>query len=98
MTPLMDVFAQGEDSSHSSPAPAWGSSIGRQFFTNFSNGSSSHGLQLFTNCSSMGPFHGMQSFRNGLLQCGFPNGDSSYPSSIVRIVQIKEGWTLSMKT
>ncbi|KAK4824286.1 hypothetical protein QYF61_013031 [Mycteria americana] len=65
---------QGEDSSHSSPAPAWGPSHGRQSSMNFSNMSPSHGLQFCMNCSSMGPFHGVQSFRNRLLQCGSPTG------------------------
>ena len=65
---------QGKDSSHSSPAPAWGPSHGRQSSMNFSNVSPSHGLQFFTNCSSMGPFHRVQSFRNGLLQHGSPVG------------------------
>ncbi|XP_049649850.1 uncharacterized protein LOC126035357 [Accipiter gentilis] len=61
---------QGEDSSRSSPDPAWGPSHGRQSSMNFSNVTPPHGLQFFTNCSSVGPFHGVQSFRNGLLQRG----------------------------
>ncbi|CAM9620143.1 unnamed protein product, partial [Bubo scandiacus] len=48
---------QGEDSSHSSPPPAWGPSHRRQSSMNFSNMCSSHRLQLFTNCSSLGPSH-----------------------------------------
>ncbi|KAK4816220.1 hypothetical protein QYF61_013458 [Mycteria americana] len=65
---------QGEDSSHSSPAPAWGPSHQRQSSMNFSNVSPSHRLQFFMNCSSVGPFHKVQSFRNRLLQCGSPMG------------------------
>ncbi|KAK4814103.1 hypothetical protein QYF61_008198 [Mycteria americana] len=68
---------QEKDSSHSSPAPAWGPSHTRQSSTNFSNMSPSHRLQFFTNCSSVGPFHGVQSFRNRLLQRGSPAGHKS---------------------
>jgi len=46
---------QGEDSSHSSPAPAWGPSHRRQFSTS---------------CSNVSPSHGVPSFRNRLLQRG----------------------------
>ncbi|KAK4826739.1 LOW QUALITY PROTEIN: hypothetical protein QYF61_010992 [Mycteria americana] len=67
-----------EDSSQSSPAPAWGPSHRRQSSTNFSNMSPSHGLHSFTNCSSMGPFHEVQSFRKGLLQRGSPKGHKPY--------------------
>ncbi|KAM9639019.1 uncharacterized protein ACIBXB_013710 [Morphnus guianensis] len=71
---------QGQDSSHSSPAPAWGPSHSRQSSTNFSNVGPSHGLQFFTNCSSMRPFHGVQSFRSTLAHCssvGPPQGHNS---------------------
>ncbi|GAB0176296.1 F-box only protein 31 [Grus japonensis] len=44
---------EGEDSLHSSPAPAWSPSHRRQSSTSFSNASPSHGLQSFTNCSSV---------------------------------------------
>ena len=75
---------QGEDSSHSSPAPVWGPSHGRQSFTYFSNVSPSHRLQFFTNCSSMGPFHGVQSFRNRLLQRGSPAGSQVLPANLLQ--------------
>ncbi|KAK4818457.1 hypothetical protein QYF61_013663 [Mycteria americana] len=65
---LLLLPPQGEDSSHSSPAPAWGPTPRRQSPTNFSNVGPSHRLQFFTNCSSVGPFHRVQSFRNRLLQ------------------------------
>ncbi|KAM9590844.1 uncharacterized protein ACIBXB_005893 [Morphnus guianensis] len=74
---------QGEDSSHSSPAPAWGPSHGRQSSTNFSNVGPSHRLQFFTNCSSMGPFHGVQSFRSTLLQHGSPTGSQVLPENLL---------------
>ena len=45
---------QGEDSSHSSPAPAWGPSHGGQPYRSLSNTSPSPGLQSSTNCSSVG--------------------------------------------
>lgn len=43
---LLLLPPQGDGSSHSSPAPAWGSS---------------HKRLSFTNCSSVGPFHGVTS-------------------------------------
>jgi len=70
-------------SSHSSPAPAWGPSHGRQFSINFSNVSPSHGLQLFTNRPSVGPFHGVQSFRNRLLQRESPTGSQALPANLL---------------
>ncbi|KAK4820738.1 hypothetical protein QYF61_004419 [Mycteria americana] len=70
--------AKGEDSSRSSPAPAWGPCRGRQSSMNFSStGSSHHRLQFFTNCSSVGPFQGVQSFRNRLLRVGPPRSHKS---------------------
>ncbi|KAM9591150.1 uncharacterized protein ACIBXB_006064 isoform 2-T2 [Morphnus guianensis] len=75
---------QGQDSSHSSPPPAWGPSHGRQSSTNFSNVGPSHGLQFFTNCSSMGPFHGVQSFRSTLLQRESPTGSQVLPENLLR--------------
>ncbi|KAM9590481.1 uncharacterized protein ACIBXB_005737 [Morphnus guianensis] len=75
---------QGQDSSHSSPAPAWGPTHGRQSSMNFSNVGPSHGLQPFTNCSSMGPFHGVQSFRSTLLQHGLPTGSQILPENLLR--------------
>jgi len=75
---------QGEDSSHSAPAPARGPSHGRQFSTNFSNVSPSHGLQLFTNCPSVGPSHRVQSFGNRLLQRGSPTGSQALPANLLR--------------
>ncbi|KAK4828634.1 hypothetical protein QYF61_000282 [Mycteria americana] len=75
---------QGEDSSHSSPTPAWGPSHGRQSSTNFSNMSASHGLQFFMNCSSVGPFHRVQSFRSRLLQHGSPTGSQVLPADLLQ--------------
>ena len=74
---------QGQDSSHSSPAPAWGPTHGRQSSTNFSNVGPSHGLQFFTNCSSMGPFHSVPSFRSTLLQRGSPTGSQVLPENLL---------------
>ncbi len=74
---LLLLPPQGEDSSHSSHAPAWGLSHRRQSSTNSSNMSSSHRPQFFTNCCSVGPFYRVQSFRNGLLQHGFLKGHKS---------------------
>uniref|UniRef100_A0A663DWR7 Basal body orientation factor 1 n=1 Tax=Aquila chrysaetos chrysaetos TaxID=223781 RepID=A0A663DWR7_AQUCH len=71
-------------SSHSSLAPAWGPSHGKQSSMNFSNVSPSHRLQFFTNCSSMGPFHGVQSFRNRLLQRGSPAGSQVLPENLLQ--------------
>ncbi|KAK4817056.1 hypothetical protein QYF61_026364 [Mycteria americana] len=51
---------QEDDSSHSSPAPAWGPSHGRQSSTNFNMGPS-YRLQFFMNCSSMGLLWGPKS-------------------------------------
>ena len=73
----------GEGSSHSSPAPVWGPSHGRQSSTNFSNVGPSHGLQFFMNCSSVGPFHGVQSFRSTLLQRGSPMGSQVLPENLL---------------
>ena len=75
---------QGQDSSHSSPAPAWGPPHGRQSSMNFSNVGPSHGLQFFTNCSSVGPFHGLQSFRHRLLQRGSPTGSQVLPENLLQ--------------
>ena len=75
---------QGEDSSHSSPAPAWGPSHRDQPSMNFSNVSPSHRLQFFTNCSSMGPIHGVQSFKNRLLQRGSPAGSQVLPANLLQ--------------
>jgi len=75
---------QGEDSSHSAPAPAWCPSRRRQFSTKFSNMSPSHSLQLFTNCPSMCPSHVVQSFRNRLLQRGSPMGSKALPANLLQ--------------
>jgi len=75
---------QGEDPSHSSPAPVWGRSHRRKLSSNFSNVSPSHGLQLFMNCPSVGPFHGVQCFRNRLLQRGSPTGPQALPANLLR--------------
>ena len=47
---------RGRDSSHSTPAPMWGSFHRRQFCMNFFNMNPSYRLQLFMNCYSVGPF------------------------------------------
>lgn len=65
--------SQGEDTSLSSPPPAWEPCHGRQFSLK-SNVGASHGLQFFMNCFSLGPFHGTQSFRKRLFQRGSPAG------------------------
>jgi len=75
---------QGEDSSHSALAPAWGSIHGTQFSTNFSNMSPSLGRQSFTNCPSMGPFHRVQSFRNRLLQRESPTESPALPANLLQ--------------
>ena len=46
---------QGEDSSHSAPAQAWGPSHGTQSSMNCSSKSTFHKLQFFMNCSRVGP-------------------------------------------
>jgi len=74
---------QGEDSSHSAPAPAWGPTHGRQSSMNFFSVGPSHGLQFFTDCSSMGPFHGAQSLRNRLLQRGSSMGSQALPANLL---------------
>ncbi|NXC66527.1 PLCZ1 phosphodiesterase, partial [Anhinga anhinga] len=76
---------QEEDSSHSSPAPAWGPSHRRQSSMNFSNVPPSHGLQFFTNLlQHWGPSHGVRSFRNRLLQCGSPVGPQALPANLLQ--------------
>ena len=57
-------------SSHSSPAPAWDPTQGRQFSTNFTSVSPFHRVQYFINCSSVSPA-GSQVLPANLLQCGF---------------------------
>ena len=85
-----DVVSDAPSSSHSSPAPAWGPSHGRQSSMNFSNMSPSHRLQFLVNCSSVGPpqghkcchqtcsnvgsIHGSTGPARSLLQCGLPMG------------------------
>ena len=61
--------AQGEDSSHSAPTPAWGPS---------------HRTQSSMNFSSMGPFHIVQSFRNRLLQHKFPTQPQVLPANLLQ--------------
>jgi len=84
MLSLPLIVPQGEDSSHSAPAPARGHSDQRQFSTNFSSISPSHGLQLFMNCPSVGPLHGVQSFSNRLPQHGSPMGSQALPANLLR--------------
>ena len=60
---------QGEDSSHSAAAPAWGPT---------------HERQSSMNCSNVGPFHGVQSFRNRLLPCGSPTGSQVLPANLLQ--------------
>jgi len=69
---LLFLPPQEDDSSQSSPAPAWGPFHGRQLSMNCFNMSPSHRLQFFMNCSSVGLFHRVQSFRNRLFQRGSP--------------------------
>ena len=57
---------QGEDSSHSAPAPARGPS---------------HRRQSSMNCSSVGPSHGVQSLRNRLLPRGSPTWSQVLPAT-----------------
>ncbi|KAK4831166.1 hypothetical protein QYF61_015636 [Mycteria americana] len=83
-SPTLIVTLKGEDSSHSSSAPAWGPSHRRQSSTNFSNMSPSHRLQFFMNCSSVGPFHRVQSFRSRLLQRGSPMGSQVLPANLLQ--------------
>jgi len=80
---MLLLHSQEEDSSHSSPAPVWGPSHGRQFSTNFSNVSPSHGLQLFMNFPSVGLSHGVQSFRRRLFQRGSSTGSQALPASLL---------------
>ena len=54
---------------HSSPAPPWGPS---------------HGRQSSMNCSSVGPFPGLQSFRHRLLQRGSPAGSQVLPENLLQ--------------
>jgi len=75
---------QGEDSSHSAPAPAWGPFHGRLSSTNCSSVGPSHRLQLFTTRSSMGSSHGVQSFRNRLLQSGSLVGSQVLPANLLQ--------------
>ena len=63
------VVTAAPSSSHSSLAPVWGSSHGRQFFMN---------------CSSLGPSHGVQSFRNRLLQCESPAGSQDLSANLLQ--------------
>ncbi|KAK4832711.1 hypothetical protein QYF61_025172 [Mycteria americana] len=81
---VTELYRLGEDSSHSSSAPAWGPSHRTQSSMNFSNMSPSHGLQFFTNCSSVGPFRGVQSCRNRLLQRGSPMGSQVLPANLLQ--------------
>jgi len=75
------VVSAAPSSSHSSPAPAWGPSLGRQSSTNFSTVGPSHGLQFCTNCPNVGPFHGVPCFRKRLLQLGSPTGSQVLPGA-----------------
>jgi len=66
------LLPQREDSSHSSPAPAWGHSHGREFAMIISSVGPSHRLQLFRNCSSMGLFHGRSPSGTDCSSMGHP--------------------------
>jgi len=59
-----------EDSSHSSLAPAWGPSHGRQSSMNVSKVSPSHRLQFFMNLLQCGSSAGSQVLPANLLQSG----------------------------
>ena len=59
---------QGEDSSHSSPAPVW---------------SPTHARQFSKNCSNVSPSYEVQSFRNRLLQHGSPLGSQALPANLL---------------
>lgn len=63
---LLSLLLSGQDSSHSSLAPAWGPSHSKQSFTNFSIMSPSLRLQFFMNC------YRAPSLWNRWLQCDFP--------------------------
>jgi len=65
--PLLPL--QGEDSSHSAPAPVRVLSPGRQSSKNMSN---------------MGPSYGLQLFRNRLLQHGSPMGSQALPANLLQ--------------
>jgi len=56
MLSLLLLPPHGQDFSHSSPAPVWGPSHGRQSYTNHSNVRTSHWLQFFMNSSVWVPF------------------------------------------
>jgi len=75
------VVTAAPSSSHSSLAPVWGSSHGRQFFMN---------------CSSLGPSHGVQSFRNRLLQRESPTGSQALPANLLGVgllsPQVRRSW------
>jgi len=81
---LLLLPPQEQDSLHSFPVTAWGSSHRRQFPMSFSDVGPSHGLQFFMNCSSLGPFHGMQSFRSRLLQHGFPTASQVLSENLLQ--------------
>jgi len=57
MLSVLLLPCQGENSSDSSPAPAWGPSHGRQSSTNLSNKNFSHRLKFFTIYVSVHPFY-----------------------------------------
>jgi len=58
-------------SSHSSPAPAWDPTQGRQFSTNFTSVSPFHRVQYFINCSSVCPLQGHKSCQQTCSSVGF---------------------------
>lgn len=81
---LMLFPLQREDSSYSSPAPVWGYSYKREFFTNISSMSPSYRQQFFTNCSRVGPFHRMQTSRN-CSSMGPPQGCKSCHQTCISV-------------
>jgi len=66
---LLLLPPHGEDSSHSSTAPACGPS---------------HEKRSSTNCPSVGPSHKVQSFRNRLLHRGSPTGSQALPANLLQ--------------
>ncbi|XP_030313874.1 uncharacterized protein LOC115598956 [Calypte anna] len=82
-----DAVNEGEDSSHSSPAPGRSSCCRTQSSLNFFSVSPSHRPQLFTNSSSVSPFHPfhrVQSFRSRLLQHRIPMGSKVLQSNLLQ--------------
>jgi len=81
---LLFLPPQGEDSLHSSTAPAWSPSHRSQSSTNFSDVSPSLGLQFFVNCSSMHPSNRAQYFRSRPFQRGSPVRSQALPANLLQ--------------